>query len=473
MLRPYQQQAVDLLRQRHADRPLLCLPTGAGKTTVASEVIRLALQRGNRCIFMVHRRELVDQAVARLASFGIQAGRIIAGQTESRSLPVQVASIPSLIRRKHWPAELVIVDECAHATSTSWTKCLDRYADAWVIGLTATPIRLDGRGLGGIFGCLVEPVTTQDLVEQGHLVAPEVYAPPLDLSRIRKRAGEYTLPELLERMNPLTGSIVDTWFQRAFGQRTVVFAVNVEHSQRIVKAFQARGVAAEHIDGGTDVQQRADSLARLRSGETTLVSNCMVLSEGWDLPALQCGVLARPTKSLALFRQMVGRIMRPPGPVVCLDHAGCHHEHGLVTDPVDWSLDDCERRSVMTEPIRTCQECFAVVPVDAVECPQCGEPLAREARTNPPGVDNDGELVKFTRADKAEWYGVRVRMASELGYKLGWARAQYRNKHGTWPRFRSVEQEHYECRSHELVEQWYGPRRVFRCGHCCEERVLE
>ena len=469
MLRPYQQRAVTMLREHHRDRPLLCLPTGAGKTTVAAEVIRSATSRGNRAAFLVHRRELVDQAVARLAHFGVQAGRILAGHPEERDLPVQVASIPTLVRREHWPAEVVIVDECSHATSASWGRCLDRYAESFVIGLTATPIRLDGRPLGDIFGCLVEPVTTQELVDAGHLVAPEVFAPPVDLSKIRKRAGDYSLPEVYERMNPLTGSIVSTWLERTPGQRTVVFAVNVKHSQEIVAAFQQQGVAAEHIDGANP---REDTLARLRSGETTLVSNCMVLSEGWDLPALQCAVLARPTKSLALFRQMVGRIMRPPGPVTVLDHAGNHHEHGEVTEPVEWSLEGKPARSLNLDPLRTCSECFAIYPPAAEECPQCGnrnEPvIARQ-----PGVENPGELVRFTRSDKALWYAEQVRMASALGYKIGWARGQYKSRWGSWPRFSDIERAEYECKAHNPVLQQYGPRTVMRCPVCCREESRE
>lgn len=292
-----------MLRERCRDRPLLCLPTGGGKTSVAAEIIRAAVARGNRCIFLVHRRELVDQAVERLAEFGVKAGRILAGHYEVRSLPVQVACIPTLVRRKHWPAELVIVDECAHATSRSWTDVIGRYPDSFVIGLTATPIRLDGKGLGDIFGCIVEPVSTRALIEQGHLIEPKVFAPPVDLGGIPVKRGDYSIPELAVRMEKLTGSITKEWLGHARGMKTVAFAVNVEHSQKIVAAFREIGVRAAHIDGGTANHVRAEALRRLRAGDLDLVSNCMVLSEGWDLPSLRCAILARPTKSLALFRQ--------------------------------------------------------------------------------------------------------------------------------------------------------------------------
>lgn len=477
ILRPYQQRAVQMLRERHADRPLLCIPTGGGKTSIAAEVIRSAVDRGRRAVFLVHRRELVDQAVQRLAQFQVSAGRILAGHPEERHLPVQVASIPTLARRKHWPADLVIVDECSHATSDSWAKVIGRYTDATVIGLTATPIRLDGRGLGDIFGCIVEPVTTEELIAQGHLVRPEVFAPPVDLKGVKTRAGDYSIPDVVERMDKLTGSITRTWEKHAQGMRTVVFACNVDHSQRIVEAFQGIGVRAAHIDGGTATGQRADTLDRLRHGDIDLVSNVMVLSEGWDLPALQCAVLARPTKSLALFRQMVGRVMRPPGPVVVLDHAGNHHEHGPVTDHVEWSLETRPKKPA-GEALTTCSECFAVYPPGEVVCPACGASRPLRAEAEPPGVHNPGELSLFidlgsydrsTPAQRKDAYRELVRTADQRGYALGWARLRYKERFNKWPRQRQIEEDEYRCTGHQWEYREYGPHLVQRCSRCFAE----
>ena len=461
-----------MLRERFRDRPLLCLPTGSGKTSVAAEIIRSAVAKGRRCIFLVHRRELVDQAVSRLAEYGVPAGRILAAEREARDLPVQVASIPTLIRRKHWPAQLVIVDECSHAVSASWSDVLDRYADAWVIGLTATPIRLDGRGLGDIFGCIVEPVTTRRLIEQGHLIEPKVFAPPVDLKGVSIRAGDYSIPELAERMGGLTGSITRTWMERAVGQRTVVFAVNVDHSERIVAAFRLLGVRAAHIDGGTANTTRAATLAALRSGELEMVSNCMVLSEGWDLPSLQCAILARPTKSLALFRQMVGRVMRPPGPVLVLDHAGNHHEHGCVTDEIPWSLETRPKKQG-PPPLRTCPECYAVVALAATSCPECGAIFEGRAEAARPKVENPGALIEFNRSDSLEqkeaFYREVVRQASLTKRKLGFARHRYRIRYGVWPKLYALEREEYRCAGHEFEAVTHGWKRVQKCKRClCE-----
>ena len=472
-LRDYQVRAVEMLRERHRDRPCLVVGTGAGKTTIASEVIRAHTERGGRCLFLVHRRELVDQAHERLAQHGVRAGRIIAGHDEERSLAVQVASIQSLARRKHWPASLVIVDEAHHAVATQYRDVLDRYKDSILIGCTATPLRLDGKGLGDMFGCLVEPVTTATLVEQGFLVAPRVFAPPVDLKGIHMRAGDYSLPELIERVSPLVGSITETWFERANGLRTVAFACSIDHSRQIVAAFQARGVSAAHLDGTMPREERAKVIAALRSGEVTLMSSCSIVSEGFDLPALQCAIQARPTKSLAMHRQQIGRIMRPPGPVVVLDHAGNHHEHGLVTDPIEWSLEGKPKKPPAT-PTRQCKECFAIYDTSLLACPECGAVPEPSALVNAPGVENDGELTEFkSREAKAEFYRELVIEASRRWYAIGWARVRYRNKFGAFPRFPEIEAQEYQCREHEPTWREYGPRRVLRCDRCCRTETVD
>ena len=473
-----------MVRERARERPLLCLPTGAGKTSVASEIIRLTTLRGRRSVFLVHRRELVDQAVARLRHFGVDTGIIAAGYPEHRSRPVQVASIPTLLKRDHAPADLVIVDECSHAVSASWSRCLERYEGALIIGLTATPIRLDGKGLGDLFGCIVEPVTTRELISAGYLVEPRVFAPPVDLSRLRVRAGDYAIPELAERMTKLVGSITKTWQQHAAGQSTVVFAVNVEHSLAIVDAFRAIGVRADHVDYKTAAGERARILRDLRNGKLDMVSQVQLLSEGWDLPTLKCAVLARPTKSLALFRQMVGRVMRPPGPVLVLDHAGNHHEHGLVTEAIPWSLDTPVKRTAQGPAVRTCIVCFAVIAPGLDACPACGAACVRISEGVAPQVENPGELVEFAappakvyekapQDEKAEAYRKLVRSASMNDYRLGWARMNYQKRFGTWPRFGEIEREEYECSKHDWEPKEYGWKKVLRCKRCFETHRAE
>lgn len=460
-----------MLRERCRDRPLYVAGTGSGKTTVASEIIRRHTERGGRSLFLVHRKELVDQAVNRLADHSITAGRIRAGDATALHLPVQVASILTLARRKHWPASLVIVDEAQHAPSQSFRNVLDRYPDAIICGLTATPCRLDGKGLGDYFGCIVEPITTAELVAAGYLVAPKVFAPPVDLSGIKKSMGDYSLPELVDRVSPLVGSITATWLERARGMRTICFACTIEHSRKIVEAFQAAGVNAAHVDGTTAEAEREDALTKLRAGDIDIISNVALFGEGVDMPELQCVILARPTKSLALFRQAVGRVLRPPGPVIVLDHAGNHHEHGLVTDPVIWSLTGAVRKP-QAASVRTCRVCFALYDPALPACPDCGTVALPEPRATKPGVENEGELVEFkTRESKADYYRAVVIDASRSRYAIGWARMRYKAKFGTFPRFPEIEEEEYECPDHAPVLAVYGPKRVLRCGKCCRSEA--
>ncbi len=474
-----------LVRQHAHERPVLVIPTGGGKTSIAADIIRRATERGRRSVFLVHRRELVDQAVERLAQFGVDAGRILAGHREKRSRAVQVASIPTLVRREHWPADVVIVDECQHAVSDSWRSVLGRYgpekpdatwrqsdasAPACIIGLTATPCRLDGKPLGDVFGKIIEPVSTRELIERGYLVAPTVFAPPVDLSGLKVVAGDYAIDELAVRMGKLVGSLTRTWIERARGLRTVAFAVNIEHSLAIVDAFRALGVRADHVDFKTPAGERAKILRDLKAGTIEFVSQVQLLTEGWDLPALQCVILARPTKSLALFRQMVGRVLRPPGPVFVLDHAGNHNEHGPVDEPIEWSLTGKPKRKGAA-PVKTCPECFALVPIATVKCPECGHTFDESATAERPGVavENPGELVVYrapTRDEKADFYRSAVLTASERAYKLGWARKKYFDKFNAWPRLGEIERELYVCAGHEWEPKTYGWKDVERCTRC-------
>lgn len=484
-LRPYQQRAVSGLRDALAAHRSVCLAlqVGGGKTVIACEMMRLAIERGRRCLFIAHRVELVEQARDRLRAFGIEAGIIKAGFREHRDRAVQVACVPSLVRRKFPPADLVIIDECHHAVSQSWVRVANHYreAGAWIAGITATPARLDGRGLDEIFDAIVEPVTTRELIDGGYLIEPVVFAPPsCDLTGIRKRAGDYAIPELAVRMGKLTGSITEHWMKHGRGRRTLAFAVNVEHSQQIVEALAGVGARAVHIDGNSPAIERARANRRLRDGSLDVVSQCMLWTEGVDIPELDCLIVARPTQSLGLHRQMVGRIMRPAdgktGAIV-LDHAGNHHEHGPVTEEIAWSLDARTRATRATEPITTCLECYAVLPPGAEVCPQCGAARPVREQADPPGVENDGELVRVdltARRDvplqeKQARYRALVQTASMRGYKLAWARIRYRDEFGVWPRFSMIEGAEYRCTAHEWETKQYGPRTVQRCARCYAE----
>lgn len=464
-LRPYQHRSIAELRPVLRERPLLVIPTGGGKTHVACEMIRRVTERGYRTLFVAHRAELIDQAVARLAQFGLDAGVIMADRPRRESM-IQVGTVQTLARRDLPPADFVVVDEAHHVAegAEQYLHVLSHYPKAWLVGLTATPFRLDGKGLGHVFGAIVAPVTVRELIEAGAILEPEVFAPggAPDLRGVKTRGGDFSQDDLDERFNrrELVGSIVDHWKTLAAGRRTIAFAVSLAHSRLIVEQFCAAGIPAEHVEAGS--VDRAAIFARLARGETLVVSNVGIATEGWDLPALEVCVMARPTKSVALHYQMVGRIMRAIPGKTCrvLDHAGNHNRLGLVTDPIAYSLDDKIQRA--TNPPRTCGDCGAVFRAPA--CPHCGLTDRSEgAAPTPPPTETAGKLVKFTRTDKESEYAALVEFASRRRLSLAWARHKYRAKFGVWPAKMKRIEDGYQCAEHEWRPMSTG---VVRCRFC-------
>lgn len=437
-LRDYQESAVRATFAVLHRRPILVAPTGSGKTIMA---VALTERIGGRTLWLAHRRELIEQAARHLEASGAMVGIIKAGVAPSPLANVQVASVATLVRRAMPPADLVVCDECHHVTADSYQTILGAYPRTPVLGLTATPFRLDGRGLGDLFGEIVVAATPAELCERGVLHAPRVWAARTpDLRGVKVTGGDYNLGALSERVNDtkLTGNIVQTWLTRARGRRTVAFAVDVVHSRAIVAAFRAAGVRAEHLDGRTPAHEREAILGRLRSGETAIVSNCMVLTEGWDLPALECAIVARPTASLNLHLQMIGRVMRASdgkdGAIV-LDHAGNHHVHGLVTRRLEYSLDGGTKVG-SSEPLglRRCQQCGLLYELHVTACPECGwVPEVRKAGEIKSG---DGELTEFDDSDfeyRREVWQLLEAEREAAGFREGWSWYRFRERFGVEP----------------------------------------
>jgi DNA repair protein RadD len=311
-LRDYQVELVNEFHSRVAagDRRILAvMPTGSGKTIVASSIIRTAARNRKSVLVLAHRREIIAQTSQKLFAYSVPHGIIQAGFQPRPLENVQVASIQTLWRRSLKsalpPADLLMIDEGHHCPALTYGRIIARYPDAILLGLTATPCRGDGRGLGGIFQRLIEGPQVADLIKAGWLVRTRVYAPVdlPDLAGVRTRGGDYVEEQLAERMDrpKLVGDLTTHWHRFGERRRTVVFACTVGHSVHIKDEFIRSGVRAEHIDGSTPKAERDASLARLASGEIDVVTNCMVLTEGWDLPAIGCCVLARPTRQMGLY----------------------------------------------------------------------------------------------------------------------------------------------------------------------------
>ena len=443
---------------------LYVLPTGAGKTVVAADLIERAVEAGKHVLVLTHRREILKQTSFKLA---FDHGLIQAGLTIDLSYPVQVASIQTLwarcMRTDKSPlpaADMVIIDEAHHIRARTWQQILESYPNAQRLGLTATPCRSDGRGLGNHFTKLIQGPQIPELIKQGFLTRTIYYAPANpDLIGVATRQGDYAINQLSDRMNrdDLVGDIVSNWHKCGQRRKSLVFCVDVAHSVHVRDEFLKADVRAEHVDGKTPKPERDAILARLASGETEVVCNCMVLTEGFDLPAIACIVLARPTKQIGLFRQMAGRGLRPsPGKtdLILIDHSGAVYRHGLLEDEIRWTLETDRKASNPTQEARKpgqisrlveCSQCGALRK-GGEACGQCGFMPKRKPDAV---IFQDGDLARVDRAgmpivhsDPAErmrWHAMLMHIAEDRGYKPGWAAYKFKEKYGHWPPTRQVE----------------------------------
>jgi DNA repair protein RadD len=432
-------------------------PTGGGKTVMFADIIRTYVGQRKTVLVLAHTREIIGQTSKKLSSLDVVHGIIMAGTQPRPFENVQVAAIQTLHRRAIGsdkmqlpPADLLVIDEAHHCPAATYRKIIDAFPNAVVLGLTATPCRGDGRGLGGIFELIIECPQVPQLIEQGYLVRTRCYAPvDPNLKGIKTVAGDYSERQLAERMDQaqLIGDIVTHWHKFGERRKTVAFAVNVEHSIHLRDEFIKSGVRAEHIDGSTPKAERDATLTRLASGDIELVTNCMVLTEGWDMPDVGCCILARPTKKMGLYRQMIGRVLRPADgktDAIVLDHSGAVYRHGFVEDPVVWTLDPDKKaenlkHASFSEHSRVieCSQCSAMR-VAGEACWHCGFLPQRKPRYIGYADGELGEVGRDGRAgknhyDREQWNAMLLYIAEECGYKPGWAAYQYKQKFGAFP----------------------------------------
>jgi DNA repair protein RadD len=442
-LRPYQQTIIDQARAqlRQVNHLLIQAPTGAGKTALTASMLGTAAARGHRSFFIVHRAELVEQSAATFRAVGIPYGIIAAGSVPDPAAPAQIASIDTLKNRlaKVAPPALVVWDEAHHIAAAGWTRVMQAYPTAKHVGLTATPWRLDGSGLGRHFARMVRGPSVRWLIDEGYLSRYRAFAPSTpDLTGVHTRAGDYIQTELDELMGQkaIVGNAVAHYRRLAAGKRAVAFCVSVKHSRNVAEQFRAAGFVAHHLDGETPREERRAAIQAFRDGHIQVLCNVDLFGEGFDLPAIEVAILLRPTKSLGLYLQQVGRALRPyPGKAsaLILDHAANMREHGLPCDDRDWSLEDRERRKKGeredVEPIKQCPQCYAVH-APAPACPECGH-VYQAAPRKLTEVDGELQEIDIERARemrKAEQREARslddlIRLAQARGYKnpAAWA----------------------------------------------------
>ena len=410
-LRDYQNSAISNVRKSFQAKHrsvLLTLPTGAGKTVIFSEITRLAGLKGASVLILVHRKELIDQAGDKLTKANVKYGIIAAGRKESKS-NVQVASVQTLINRLNNPDQfdLIIIDEAHHAVANSWRKIFDFYKSSIKLGVTATPMRMTGAGLGEIFDNLIIGSTIPELVEQKYLAEHEVYAPPnkLNLDKIRTIRGDYSKKEVEDELDKvdIVGDAVDNYRRLGQNKPAIAFCISVKHGQYVTNKFKQAGYTAELITGSMKSDDRKTLIDNFKDGKVQILVSIDVVSEGFDVEGCYVAILLRPTQSEALYIQQVGRVLRPePNKVaIVLDHVGNTKRHGFVDDVREFDLHQkakTKRKGELAPAVETCEVCFAVYRPQPI-CPVCGHQKEVKKREI---TYEDGELVKMKKELKLD-----------------------------------------------------------------------
>ena len=449
--RDYQIKAVQDVRTalRSNDAVLLQLPTGGGKTVISAMMMGGAVKKGGRPWFCCHRDFLVDQTSNTLSEEGIDHAFIAAGRRFNPWAAAQVCSIDTLRNRlarvpKECYPTVLFVDEGHHSCSASWSKIIKWAIEvgAKIIGLSATPERLDRKGLDELYGEMVLGPSIRWLIENKFLSDYIAYAPTIpDVSGLSSRGGDYKTEDLEDVMDTdtITGNVVGHYKRVANGKRAVYFAVSVEHSKHVVAAFRHSGISAVHLDASSPSDERRSAARGMAIGEIDVICNVGLFGEGYDLAAqagmdvtIECVGMLRPTQSLAMYMQQVGRALRPKDyPAIILDHAGNIMRHGLPDDDRQWTLaakGPKKKASAPGETIKVCPNCFATAAAGKRICPFCEEPYPiKEDRIM---KENDEDLIPV---DKEQLRAIRAKQEKEceslqelidVGYKRGYEKPE-------------------------------------------------
>ena len=427
-------------------------PTGAGKTAIAIALIKLAQAKGKRVLFTVDRLQLLDQTSEVFTQAGLEHG-IIQGEgwRENSRASLQLASVQTLYRRPlhRLPDVDLIINDESHVVYKGMTRLMDtKWKGVKVLGLSATPFT---KGLGLIYDDLIVVETTKNLIDQGYLCDFEAYgASEIDLKGVKTQAGEYNQKQLGKKVNTtkIVGNIVQTWLKLGENRQTLCFAVNVDHSKAIVEAFLQAGVSAEHMDAYTTPEERADILMRYESGITKILSNCGITTKGFDSPNTSCLIIARPTKSLMLHLQILGRVLRmgdDQSKAIILDHGGNIGRLGFPTDDnipqylcngdpdqAEKKKDEDEKEEKEKLPTN-CEKCN-FLSVEFV-CPACGHVPIRNTveETNDKLKKLKRNAADMSISDKQRWWAELLGYARSKGHKDGFAAHKYKAKFGVWP----------------------------------------
>lgn len=425
-LREYQTELINNIRKsiRTGKKSVVAvLGCGGGKSIIQAEIARSAAAKGNRVLFLVHRRELCEQITNTFARQGVDMSMCSVSMVQTVSRHIDNIPEPSLI----------ITDEAHHSTAKTYTKIYDKFPDAVRLGFTATPIRLNKGGLGEVYEDMITSVSTKWLIENHYLAPYKYYSVKLaDTSDLHIRSGEYKADEVacLMQNKEIYGETVTQWERIAKGRKTIVYCASVEASRMTADEFSNAGYVSCSLDGTTPENERRDVMERFRNGEIQILCNCDLFGEGLDVPDCECVVLLRPTQSLTLYIQQSMRSMRymPDKTAIIIDHVGNCYLHGLPDDDRQWTLESKQKQET-TVKIRECPNCYAVYAPTLSKCPYCQYEAVREVRrSDKKTIEIDlvevrrQENLKNTKLSDAvlnTWEEV-VEFQKIKGYKFAW-----------------------------------------------------
>lgn len=427
-LRDYQQDLIYGVHNAWRDgfiRPCIVLPCGGGKSIITADMAKRTTDKGKNVLFLVHRQELCEQIEDTFRNYGVDMEGCNVGMVQT--ITRRLGKIPA--------PDLIITDENHHCMAASYKRIYEYY-DTYCVGVTATPVRLNGGGLGEINDKLIVGISAKELIARSCLAPYDYYAPPVaDLSGIKSRNGDYAPEDIETALNKphIYGDVIKYYKELAEGVKAVCYCATVKHSQDMAKAFTDAGINAAHIDGSTPKKERAEIVQQFREGKITILCNVDLISEGFDVPDCGVSILLRPTKSLTLYIQQAMRCMRYQSnkKAIIIDHVGNVHRHGLPDMDREWSLEPKPpRKKQNTISVRQCTECF-FTHLPAPACPNCGHVYEIKQQATPKEIQQ-AKLQKVVEAYKNP---VQCRTLQELyayakkmGYKPGWAYYQAKER---------------------------------------------
>ena len=442
-LREYQKEIINNVKNAYRkgkNAPCIVLPCGGGKSVIVAEIAKKTTAKGNRVLFIVHRKELCDQIFKTFREWGVNMSLCTIGMVQTVCRHIDRIKPPALI----------ITDENHHSKASSYMTIYKAFPKAHRVGVTATPVRLDGSGLADVNDELIIGVDAKWLIDNHYLAPYDYYAPSLvDLTGIKTVRGDFDSKsaEKIMLKKAIFGDVIANYKKLADGKQAICYCVSVNHSLAMAEAFNAAGIDARHIDGETPKPERDKIIEMFRSGQIDIICNVDLISEGFDVPDCECAILLRPTKSLTLYIQQSMRCMRykKDKRAIIIDHVGNYARFGLPDADRVWTLEGKKKASRKNKDddevqIKTCSKCFKVFsPYDdngnrLLSCPFCGHVFPQSNRGNIEEEKQailqkiEGFVINYDTPDDCKTYKELLMYAKRKGYKTGWAYYQAKKR---------------------------------------------